>query len=99
MKEIAGSVGVSSGTVHKILTQELKLRNVCARWVPHLLTKEQKIVWRKKKPKILTNVEYQSCLQGMKPGSIILSHRDAVITSGGCKKTKQGRSLPKELKA
>ena len=42
VKEIADGVGVSSGTVHKILTQELKLRKVCARWVPHLLTKEQK---------------------------------------------------------
>ena len=42
VKEIADSAGVSSGTVHKILTQELKLRKVCARWVPHLFTKEQK---------------------------------------------------------
>ena len=33
VKEIAHSVGVSSGTVHKILTQELELRKVCARWV------------------------------------------------------------------
>ena len=42
VKEIADSVGVSAGTVHKILTQELKLRKVCAPWVMHLLTKEQK---------------------------------------------------------
>ena len=42
VKEIAGSAGVSSGTVHMILTRELKLRKVCAQWIPHLLTKDQK---------------------------------------------------------
>ena len=40
--DIAKSLGVSSGTVHKILTEELNLQKSSARWVPHLLTDEQK---------------------------------------------------------
>ena len=39
---IAKSLGMSSGTVHKILTEELNLQKISARWVPHLLTDEQK---------------------------------------------------------
>ena len=70
VKEIPDSVDVSSGTVHKILTQELKLRAVCARRVPHLLAKEQmtnRVKWRKiswkKNTKIVTNLDFRSRLQ------------------------------------
>ena len=42
MQDIANSVGISSGSIHKIFTQQLKLRQVCAFMCPHLLTKEQK---------------------------------------------------------
>ena len=49
--------------------------------------------------KIVTKDEFRSCLPVMKHGAIIFSHSDAFITSSGCEKTKQGRSLPKELKA
>ena len=81
VKEIADSVGASSATVHKILTQELKLRKVCARWVPHLLTKEQKTTHVKmaknllKKYKNFDKRRISELLQVMKPGSIFLSHR------------------------
>ena len=44
VKEIPDRVGVSSGTVHKISTQALKLRKVRSRWVPHLLNKEQNTI-------------------------------------------------------
>ena len=33
---------VSIGTVHKVLHEELGLRKISARWVPHVLTPEQK---------------------------------------------------------
>ena len=33
---------MSSTTIHKILHEHLKLRKVCARWVPHMLTEDQK---------------------------------------------------------
>ena len=34
--------GISEGSVQTILKKRLDLRKVCARWVPHLLTEEQK---------------------------------------------------------
>ena len=40
--DIAKYLGMPSGTVHKILTEELHLQKISARWVPHLLTDEQK---------------------------------------------------------
>ena len=42
VKDIASCTGISEGSVQTILKKHLDLRKVCARWVPHLLTKEQK---------------------------------------------------------
>ena len=42
VKDIASYTGISEGSVHTILKKRLDLRKVCARWVPHLLTEEQK---------------------------------------------------------
>jgi histone-lysine N-methyltransferase SETMAR len=39
---IEASVGISSGTVRKILHEELGLKKVTSRWIPHLLTQEEK---------------------------------------------------------
>ena len=39
---IASCTGISEGSVQTILKKRLDLRKVCARWVPHLLTEEQK---------------------------------------------------------
>jgi histone-lysine N-methyltransferase SETMAR len=39
---ISESVGISYGSIHSILTDHLKLRKVSARWVPRMLTDEQK---------------------------------------------------------
>ena len=43
VKDIASCNGISEGSVQTILKKHLDLRKVCARWVPHLLTEEQKI--------------------------------------------------------
>ena len=40
--DIARKVGISLSTVHLILKKHLKVRKISARWVPHLLTDEQK---------------------------------------------------------
>ena len=40
--QIAHTIGISEGTIHHILTDHLKLKKFCARWVPHLLTPNQK---------------------------------------------------------
>ena len=42
VKDIASCTGISEGSVQTILQKRLDLRKVCARWVPHLLTEEQK---------------------------------------------------------
>ena len=42
IKDIASCSGISEGSVQTILKKRLDLRKVCARWVPHLLTEEQK---------------------------------------------------------
>ena len=40
--ELADMVGVSKSAVHRILTENLEMRKLCARWMPHLLTMKQK---------------------------------------------------------
>ena len=42
VREISSDLDVSIGTVHKVLHEELGLRKISARWVPHILTAEQK---------------------------------------------------------
>ena len=42
VKDIASCTGISEGSVQTILKKRLDLRKVYARWVPHLLTEEQK---------------------------------------------------------
>ena len=42
VKDIASCTGISEGSVQTILKKHLDLRKVCAGWVPHLLTEEQK---------------------------------------------------------
>ena len=42
VRDIARKVGISLSTVHLILKKYLKVRKISARWVPHLLTDEQK---------------------------------------------------------
>ena len=42
VKDISSCTGISEGSVQTILKKHLDLRKVCARWVPHLLTEEQK---------------------------------------------------------
>ena len=42
VKDITSCTGISEGCVQTILKKRLDLRKVCARWVPRLLTEEQK---------------------------------------------------------
>ena len=41
-RQIASMVGISLDAAHLILKHNLKMRRSCARWIPHLLTNEQK---------------------------------------------------------
>ncbi|XP_035229543.1 histone-lysine N-methyltransferase SETMAR-like [Stegodyphus dumicola] len=40
--EISNGLDISHESLHKIIADHLKFRNVCARWVPRLLTEEHK---------------------------------------------------------
>ena len=42
VQEIVAEVGISTGSVHFILTEDLNLRRVSAKFVPKLLTEQQK---------------------------------------------------------
>ena len=59
VKDIASCTGISEGSVQTILKKCLDLRKVCARWVPHLLTEEQKTECLKCARKLLKT--YKGC--------------------------------------
>ena len=42
VRELADMVGISKSSVHRILTENLVMKKLRARWVPRLLTVEQK---------------------------------------------------------
>ena len=42
-RHIAKRVCISAGAAHTILRRDLKMRKISARWIPHLVTKEQKL--------------------------------------------------------
>ena len=42
VRERAYMVGIAKSAVHRILTENLDMRKLCSRWVPRLLTMEQK---------------------------------------------------------
>ena len=46
VQEIVAEVGISTGSVHSILTEDLNLWRVSAKFVPKLLTEQQKELWK-----------------------------------------------------
>ena len=46
IQEIVAEEGISTGSVHSILTKDLNLRRVSAKFVPKLLTEQQKELWK-----------------------------------------------------
>ena len=59
VKDIATCTCISEGSVQTILKRHLDLRKICARWVPHLLTEEQKTQCLKCARELLKT--YKSC--------------------------------------
>ena len=58
VKDIASCNCISEGSVQTILKKHLDLRKVCARWVPHLLTEEQKTQHLKCALELLKNIKW-----------------------------------------
>lgn len=46
VREIAEAIGISTGSAYSILTENLGMKKLCARWVPHLLSSDQKANFR-----------------------------------------------------
>ena len=44
VEHVAEEVGISVGTAHSIITEQLEMRKLAAKWVPHLLSEEQRQV-------------------------------------------------------
>ena len=42
VRQIASLVGISLANTHHIVKHVLKMKKICARWIPHILTNEQK---------------------------------------------------------
>ena len=42
VREVAGKVGISTGSCHQVFTEKLPMHCVSAKFVPHLLTYDQK---------------------------------------------------------
>ncbi|GFS24224.1 dihydroorotate dehydrogenase (quinone), mitochondrial [Elysia marginata] len=42
VQELRDTNGLSYGTVHTIIIEHLRMKKVCAQWIPHLLTVDQK---------------------------------------------------------
>ena len=102
VKDIASCTGISEGSVQTILKKRLDPRKVCTRWVPHLLTEEQKTQCLKCAWELLKT--YKGCnsqvisnlLTGDEPGCTCLSHKEGLIISNGSKKIKNAHVLPRQ---
>ena len=66
VREIGNAIGISNDRVHFILQQELHMKKLSARWVPHLLTVDQKRIRMKIS---------QACLDRFKQNKMDLKRR------------------------
>ena len=92
---IAKCVAILVGAAHTILRRNLKMRRISARWIPHLVTKEQKLArvriakqWSKHFPK------YNN--QSFAKSSLALRHGSTFTSPSERYRTKYGQ--PKEAK-
>ena len=53
IKEIALESGISTGSVERILTMDLQMRKLCARWIPHKLSDSQRLTRLKMSKELL----------------------------------------------
>ena len=44
LQELQAHTGIDQATVHKILREDLHMRRIAAKWVPHALPEQQKMV-------------------------------------------------------
>ena len=104
VKDIASCTGISEGSVQTILKRRLDLRKVCARWVPHLLTEQQKTQRLKCARELLKTYKgYYSrvisnllLVTGDETWVHMFDHKEGLIISNGSEKIKNAHLLPGE---
>ena len=69
-------VGISTGAVHSILVDELKDSEICSRWIPHSLTKDQKDGWVTCVRKLLS--EFEDSIQEGWNKSLLVTRLDKI---------------------
>ena len=102
VEDIASCTGISEGSVQTVLKKRLDLRKVCARWVPHLFTEEQKTQRLKCARELLKT--YKGCnrcvisnlLTGDETWVHMFEHKEGLIISNGSEKIKSAIVLPRE---
>ena len=102
VKDIASCTGISEGSMQTILKKRLYLRKVCAKWVPHLLTEEQKTQRLKCAREFLNT--YKGCnsrvisnlLTGDETWVHMFEPQRRAIISNGSEKIKNAHVLPRE---
>ena len=102
VKDIASCTGISEGRVQTILKKRLDLRKVCARWIPHLLSEEQKTQGLKCARELVKT--YKGCnsrvisnlLTGDETWVHSLSHKEGLIISNGSEKKKKKKQKQKK---
>ena len=90
VRQLARRTNLSLARVHEILKKHLKVRKINARWIPHLLTDEQKktrVTMAKKNLSRCTQSIVKRLLiiksQVMRPGCIILNQSGRLPTEHG----------------
>ena len=102
VKYIASCTVISEGSVQTILKKRLDLRKICARWVPHLLTEEQKTQRLKCARELLKT--YKGCnsrvisnlLTGDETWVHMFEPQRRADNSNGSEKIKNAHVLPRE---
>ena len=106
VKDLASCTCISEGSVQTILKKRLDLRKVCARWVSHLLTEEQKTQRLKCARELLKTCKgcnsrvILNLLTGDESGCTCLSHKEGLIISNGSekiKKTQENHQFEKDV--
>ena len=101
VRELADMIGISKSAIHRILTENLNMKKLCARWVPRLLTMEQK--QRREDVSIECLAMFRSNKAGFSRQFITMDetwvHHFTPETKEQSKQwTKRGESAPKKAK-
>jgi len=103
--EVSTLVGISHGTCHKILTEDLKMRRIASKFVPRLLSVDQKnsndltSPWTSKKMLLTTPAFFRMSLRVTKPGFTPNTRKpklNPVNGKSGVTSTEEGKASEKQ---